>query len=143
MRALVSGEPEPAAALAEALRERGAEVELVAGGADPAARAVAELARGLTELERLAADGGLDVAVAVGLGDAAIALALVAAKLGVPLITCQRSEDALGDAELAHAEWRILGELAEERLGMPGEGAGADAVAQRIVARVAAGEGAG
>ena len=139
MRALVSGEPEPATALAGALRERGWEVELVRGGADTSARSVGELASKLTELEGLAGGGGFDVAVAVGVGDAAVALALVAAKLGVPILACRHAADALGDEELARAEWRILGELAEESLGLSGEVAEAGEVAQRIAERVAAG----
>lgn len=134
MRTLITGESEPAAALAGALRDLGADVELIAGGARPTARRVADLARELTEFERAAAEHEPEVAVAVGLGDAPVALALVAAKLGIPLITCQREAQALGDGQLDHAEWRILSELAEERLEMPGEGVGADEIARRVLA---------
>lgn len=140
MRALITGESEPAAALAGALRDGGAEAELIAGGARPTPRAVADLARELTEFERVASAAEFDVAIAIGLGDAPLALALVAAKLGIPLLTCQRDEPQAGDDQLDRAEWRILGELAEERLEMPGESVGADVIAQRITTRVAAGE---
>lgn len=140
MRALITGESEPAAALAAALRADGAEAELVAGDAHPTPRAVADLARQLTEFERAASAASFDVAIAVGLGDAPLALALVATKLGIPLLTCQREAAQAGDEQLDQAEWRILSELADERLEMPGEGVGADVIAQRITARVAAGE---
>src|SRR5690606_30034951 len=97
---------------------------------DPERRAKA-LGESLRSLEaRIEADRP-DVAVAASVGDAPMALALAAAKLGVPLLTCQREEPAGG---LAAAEWWILRELAEASLEMPGEHLGADAVAERVAA---------
>lgn len=131
MRALIAGAGEPPAELAAALRARGVEAEL--GSPEPAdgERRVARLARALVELERAATERDYELAVAVGTGDASIALALDATKLGIPLLACLPPEP--GPGELERAEWRILSELAQERLELDGA-SGADALAERILA---------
>jgi hypothetical protein len=131
MDALVVGHAEPAAALTSALRERGIDAELHSvPRADPAS-AVRTLAAALVELEaRLSADRPA-LAVGVGTGDASIALAVTAAKLGVPLVAW--AEGAGGEAEeLELAERRILTTLADFDAGPVGDGPAAFEAAERI-----------
>jgi hypothetical protein len=131
VRALIAGAGETPAELAAALRARGAEAEVSPPVAAGAERQVARLARALVEFERAAGGRGFELAVAVGTGDEAIALALDAAKLGIPLVACLPPEP--GPDELERAEWRILRELAQERLPLE-ESGGAEALAERILA---------
>lgn len=133
MKALVVGHAEPAAALTSALSERGVEAELHAAARPTQEGAVAALAGSLVELENRLLEGRPAIAVAVGAGDAPLALALSAAKLGVPLAAW--ATDAEHDADaLESAERRILGLLADFDAGVAGDGAAAFDAAERIVA---------
>jgi hypothetical protein len=131
VKALVVGHSEPAGALTSALSEQGVEAELHAVPRAPEGRAVGELAAALVDLEGRLAARSSDVAIAVGTGDAPVALALVAAKLSVPLVAwVERDEGVAGPLELA--ERRILGELANLDAGPVGDGPAAFEAARRI-----------
>jgi hypothetical protein len=131
VNALVVGHAEPAAALTSALSDRGVEAELYAPPSPAGDRAVAELATTLVELEeRLAAEPPALV-VAVGLGDAPLAVAVTAAKLTIPLVAW--IEDANGAAtDVEEAEQRILRTLADLDAGPVGDGVAAFEAAERI-----------
>ena len=109
MNALVAGSEAPAAALVAALAEREIEAERY-DAPDSGERAVATLAEALVALEQRLESGNLALAVAVGSGDAPTALAVTAAKLGVPL-AAWAGEDGAG-GELDQAELRIIATLA-------------------------------
>jgi UDP-N-acetylglucosamine:LPS N-acetylglucosamine transferase len=131
MNALVVGHAEPAAALTSALNERGIGAELHAFPRASEDRAVASLAESLVELERRLADERPALAVGVGTGDASLALAITAAKLGVPLVAwVEDTEPEQGQLELA--ERRILSTLADLDAGPVGDGAAAFEAAERI-----------
>ena len=76
MEALLAGDPEPTAALSSALKER---------GIDARVHATEGLAEALTAIERELERSHPDVAAAVGAGEEALALAITAAKAGVPV----------------------------------------------------------
>jgi UDP-N-acetylglucosamine:LPS N-acetylglucosamine transferase len=131
MNALVVGHAEPAAALTSALAERGIGAELHALPRAPDDRAVASLAESLVELERRLTDERPALAVGVGSGDAALALAITAAKLGVPLVAwVEEAAPVAGDLE--EAEARILVTLADFDAGPVGDGVAAFEAAERI-----------
>jgi UDP-N-acetylglucosamine:LPS N-acetylglucosamine transferase len=131
MDALVVGHAEPAAALTSALSEQGLEAELHAVPRPDADAAVASLANSLVELERRMTEQRPALAVGVGTGDASLALALTAAKLGVPLVAWV--DDALPETEeLALAERRIVITLADFEAGPVGDGVAAFEAARRI-----------
>lgn len=111
VKALVAGDAEAATALCAALREQGVDAEAYATQPTAEERSVGSLAGALVELEeRLGA--GYDVAVVAGPGDAAMALAIVAAKLGLPLAASLEAGQP-SSGELDAAERRILTELAD------------------------------
>ena len=131
MNALVVGHAEPAAALTSALSECGVEAKLHAVPRPPDDRAVASLAESLVELERRLTDERPTLAIGVGTGDASLALAITAAKLGVPLVAWLEEASAQQD-ELGAAEDRILRTLADFDAGPVGDGAAAFEAAERI-----------
>jgi len=131
MNALVVGHAEPAAALTSALSECGIEAELHAVPRPPEDRAVASLAESLVELERRLTDERPALAIGVGTGDASLALAITAAKLGVPLVAWVEETDP-GQGELELAEGRILATLADFDAGPVGDGATAFEAAEGI-----------
>ena len=94
-------------------------------------RAVNELAGALTELETRLETDRPALAIAVGVGDAPLALAVTAAKLGVPLVAWVEDQDAPGDG-LERAEERILRTLADMDAGVVGDGVAASEAADRI-----------
>lgn len=125
------GHAEPAGALTSALADEGVDAELYALPRPPAGRAVQDLAAAFVELERRLDEDRSDLAVAVGLGDAPVALAIVAAKLGVPLVAWV--EDGRSpNGELEAAERRILDQLADLDAGPVGDGAEAHEAARTI-----------
>lgn len=131
MNALVVGHAEPAAALTSALSEQGIQAELHAVPKAPDDRAVATLAESLVELERRLMAERPALAIGVGTGDASLALAITAAKLGVPLVAWVEETDP-GQGGLELAEGRILGTLADFDAGPVGDGVAAFAAAERI-----------
>ena len=131
MKALVVGHAEPAAALTSALSDRGIEAELYALPRPAADRAVAELATTLVELEERLAGDRPALVVAVGVGDAPLAVAVTAAKLTIPLVAW--IEDANGAAtDIEEGERRILRTLADLDAGPVGDGVAAFDAAERI-----------
>ena len=131
MDALVVGQAEPAAALTSALIERGVEARLHAVPRAAPDMAVVSLADSLTELERRLIDERPALAILVGASDASLALAVTAAKLGVPLVAWV--EDPLPEADaLEAAERRIVAALADLDAGPVGDGPAAFAAAERI-----------
>jgi hypothetical protein len=131
MEALVVGHSEPAAALTSALSENGIDAELHAVPRPDPERAVASLAGSLVELERRMTANRPALAVGVGTGDASLALALTAAKLGIPLVAWV--DDARPDTEeLELAERRILVTLADFEAGPVGDGVAAFEAARRV-----------
>jgi hypothetical protein len=131
MNALVVGHAEPAAALTSALGERGIGAELHALPRASGDRAVTSLAESLVELERRLTNERPALAVGVGTGDAALALAITAAKLGVPLVAWVEEADPIQE-DLEQAEARILVTLADFDAGPVGDGAAAFEAAERI-----------
>lgn len=131
MKALVVGHTEPAGALTSALGEEGIDAELHAPPRAPATGAVQALAEALVELESRLGDGRGELAIAVGLGDAPVALAVVAAKLGVPLVAWVE-DGSEPNGELERAERRILDQLADLDAGPVGDGADAFRAARTI-----------
>lgn len=131
VKALVVGHSEPAGALTSALADEGVEAELHAVPRPPADRAVQDLALDFVELERLLSESPADLAIAVGLGDAPVALAVVAAKLGVPLVAWVEDGQP-PNGELEAAERRILDELADLDAGPVGDGVQAHEAARAI-----------
>lgn len=118
MKALVAGHAEHAAGLASALAERGLDAETYVSEAEGERDAMA-LADALVALEvRLA--GGDAVAVAAGVGDSSIALAVTAAKLGVPLASWPQPQNQPQD-DLAAGERRIIATLASLEVGRSGD----------------------
>jgi hypothetical protein len=103
MRALLAGTGEQTTTLVEALAAAGVDAQIVPDG---------DLAGMLTGVEAELERGGFDGAVAVGTGEAALALAITAAKLGVPLAACP--VQAADPDSREGAEQRILGTLAGE-----------------------------
>jgi len=93
---LLAGGAQAAAALQSALRKHGADAQVVRSQ---------DLAAALVDMERLLQDERPQAAVAVGTGDDALALAIAASKLGVPLAACL-------DKAAAEDERRILVTLA-------------------------------
>lgn len=81
VKVLIAGD-ESAAALADELRRGGDEVALHQATSEPSA---GSLAAALGELERLIEKARPDVAISSGRGDLALALAISASKLGIPL----------------------------------------------------------
>ena len=71
------------------------------------------------------------MAIGVGTGDASLALAITAAKLGVPLVAWVEEASAQ-HGELGAAEDRILRTLADFDAGPVGDGAAAFEAAERI-----------
>ena len=110
-RVVIAGEPETGAALAEFLRERGVAADYHTGNG---------LAETFVVLERHLEEGA-EAAVAVGTGEAAVTLAITAAKGGIPL-----ARTAGGDWDPDRA--RILATLAELDAG-PETGRAADLIA--------------
>jgi len=133
MNALVVGHAEPAAALTSALVEQGFEAELHAVPRQDPERAIPELAAALVELESRLERERPALVVAVGVGDAPLALALTAGKLGIPLVAWAESQGP-GAPGLAEAERRILAVLADLDAGEVGDGVAAFAAAERIAA---------
>jgi hypothetical protein len=131
MNALVVGHAEPAAALTSALSEQGIQAELHAVPRAPEDRAVATLADSLVELERRLTTERPALAIGVGTGDASLALAITASKLGVPLVAWVEETDP-GQGEMELAEGRILGILANFDAGPVGDGVAAFEAAERI-----------
>jgi hypothetical protein len=130
MKALVVGHAEPAAALTSALSERGFDAELYAVPRPSEEHAVTSLAESLVEIESRLTEAGPAVAVGVGSGDAPTALAVTAAKLGVPLVAW--IADGPGEGEMEQAERRILATLADFDAGPVGDGTEAFDAAERI-----------
>jgi hypothetical protein len=130
VKALVVGHSEPAAALTSALSERGIDAELHAVPRVDEDRAVASLAELLVEIEARLEKEGLALAIGVGTGDAPTALAVTAAKLGVPLVAW--IESGPDEGELEQAERRILATLADFDAGPVGDGKAAFEAADRI-----------
>jgi len=131
MNALVVGHAEPAAALTSALCEQGIDAELHAVPRASENRAVASLAEALVELEARLSGERPALAVGVGTGDASLAVAVTAAKLGIPLVAWVEDTRAeSGDLELA--ERRILTVLADFDAGVVGDGVAAFEAAERI-----------
>jgi hypothetical protein len=131
MQALVVGHAEPAAALTSALSERGVDAQLHAVPRPAAGRAVESLAGSLVELERRLIDERPALAIGVGVGDASLALAVTAAKLGVPLVAWVEDTEP-ESAELEQAERRILTLLSDFDAGPVGDGVAAFDAAERI-----------
>ena len=96
---VVAGDEEAGAALSAALRERGIEARC---------HGSSDLAGDLVELEADLVEQGPDAAVAAGSGQGALALAITASKLGVPVAALT---EAAPDADRA-AEARIIAALA-------------------------------
>ena len=136
MNALVVGHAEPAAALTSALGERGIEAELHALPRPREDRAIASLAESLVELERRLTDERPALAVGVGTGDASLALAITAAKLGVPLVAWVEDTAPPEQGDLESAEARILTTLADLDAGPVGDGVAAFEAAERIASWV-------
>ena len=130
MKALIVGHAEPAAALTSALSERGMDAELHAVPRPPEERAVTELAQALVEIEGKLAGDAPKVAIAVGTGDAPTALAITAAKLGVPLVAWV--DNGAGEDDMERGERRILATLADFDAGPVGDGVAAFEAADRI-----------
>lgn len=124
------GHSEPAAVLTSALSERGIEAELHAVPRPSEDRAVASLAESLVEIESRLAEAEPALAVGVGTGDAPTALAVTAAKLGVPLVAW--IDDGPDEGEMEQAERRILATLADLDAGPVGDGAAAFDAAEKI-----------
>lgn len=142
MDTLVAGDAGPAASLVEALREHGLAAGLydstgAASGtphSNPGERSVERIADAAVELERRLAAERPTVAIAVGLGDVPLALALGAAKLGTPLAAWLDVPSPTASA-LEENERRILSELSGlEHPGPVAAGAEATAAAERISA---------
>jgi hypothetical protein len=131
MNALVVGHAEPAAALTSALSEQGIAAELHRIPRPDRDQAVAGLAESLVELERRLSDERPALAVGVGTGDASLALAITAAKLGVPLVAWIEDTQAESE-EIELAERRILVTLADLDAGPVGDGVAAFEAAERI-----------
>lgn len=138
MKALVVGHADPAAVLTSALNDRGVEAELHALPRAQPGRAVVELAAALTQLEARLEDGRPALTVAVGVGDAPLALAVTASKLRIPLVAWAGDPDASGD-DLEQAEERILRTLADLDAGAVGDGVAAFEAADRIASWAGAG----
>lgn len=131
------GHSEPAGALTAALLEQGIAAELYAPARASSDRGVGTLASSLLELEKRLSEPRSDLAVAVGLGDAALAAAIVAAKLRIPLVAwVEGSGGANGELELA--ERRILDQLADLDAGPVGDGPAAIEAARAIAEWAAA-----
>jgi hypothetical protein len=131
VKALVVGHAEPAAALTSALSDRGIDAELHAPARAAGGRAIEALAAALIELEaRLEAERPR-LAIAVGTGDAPLALAISAAKLGVPVVAWVEDPGRAAE-ELDRAEERILRVLADMDAGPIGDGVAAFEAAERI-----------
>lgn len=81
VKALLAGDPQLGAALAAALRDRDVDAEFLAPGDEGSAQSVGE---GLVEIERRLEADRPAIAVGMGPGYAAIALAITASKAGVP-----------------------------------------------------------
>jgi hypothetical protein len=131
MNALVVGHAEPAAALTSALSEQGIDAELHALPRPAEDRAVVGIAESLVELEQRLTDKPPALAIGVGTGDASLALAVTAAKLGVPLVAWVDDAEPAAD-ELEVAERRILVTLADLDAGPVGDGVAAFEAAERI-----------
>jgi hypothetical protein len=131
MNALVVGHAEPAAALTSALSERGVDAELHSVPRPSEARAVVGLAEALVELEQRLDERRPALAIGVGTSDASLALAITAAKLGVPLVAWIE-DPAPESEELELAERRILATLADFDAGPVGDGVAAFEAAERI-----------
>lgn len=127
------GHSEPAGALTSALAEAGVEAGLHIVPRAPAGRGAEQLAAAFVELERRLACEPADLAVAVGLGDGPVALAVVAAKLGIPLVAWVEDGQP-PNGELERAERRILDQLADFDAGPIGDGAAAHEAAAAIAA---------
>lgn len=133
MDALIVGHADPAAALTSALCESGIDAHLHGVPRATGPEAVASLARALVDLERVLAEERPALAVAVGEGDAPIALAVSASKLGIPLVAWIEANGPAGP-EAEQAKHRILATLAAFDAGEVGDGAQAHEAARRIVA---------
>ncbi len=133
MKALVVGHSEPAAALTSALREKGVDARLHAVPSSPGQRTTGAMAEALTTLERRLEEECPRVAVGVGAGDAPLALAVSAAKLGIPFVAWVDSQND-GGSSLEQGERRVLATLASLDVGPVGEGEQAFQAAERIAA---------
>ena len=92
--------------------------------------AVRSLAESLVEIESRLAEPGPALVVGVGTGDAPTALAVTAAKLGVPLVAW--IDNGPDEGEMEQAERRILATLADFDAGPVGDGTAAFEAADRI-----------
>ena len=101
---LVAGDEEAGAAVGVALRERGIETRFQESSG---------LVHDLVDLEAGLAEQRPSAAVAAGSGQGALALAITASKLGVPVVALT---DAVPDPDRA-AEARILATLATLEVG--------------------------
>lgn len=130
MKALVVGHSEPAAALTSALSERGIEAELHAFPRPSERDAVTSLAASLVEIENRLVEARPGLAIGVGTGDAPTALAVTAAKQGIPLVAW--IDNGPDEGEMEQAERRILATLADLDAGPVGDGTAAFDAAERI-----------
>ncbi len=98
----LAGEAEPVAALQAAFRTEGIRASVLPADG---------LAADLTELERRLADERPHACVSVGTSEGALAFAITAAKLGIPLAACLDGSSLATDGTAA-ATRRILSTLA-------------------------------
>ena len=131
VNALVVGHVEPAAALTSALVEAGLDAQLHAGTGTAADRNVTALAASMLELEARLVGETPALAVAVGFGDAPLALTLGAAKLGIPVVVWVEQDRPAAD-EAERAEARIMMQLANVDAGPVGAGVQVHEAAKRI-----------
>ncbi|MDQ3571940.1 MAG: hypothetical protein M3383_03665 [Actinomycetota bacterium] len=131
MNALVVGHVEPAAALTSALIESGLDAELHAAAGTAADRNGTSLAKSMVEFERRLIEDDPALGIAVGLGDAPLALTLGAAKLGIPLVAWVDQDRPAAD-EAERAEARIMLQLADLDAGPVGAGTQVHEAARRI-----------
>lgn len=125
MKALVAGHGAPAAALASALSASGIEARV---GPAPRGGTPERLAAAFHSLEDDLT--GVGLAVAVGTGDGPVALAVSAAKLGIPLAVWRGAEAT--EPNGTESEARIIATLAGYAAGSEGEALRAEEAARRI-----------
>ncbi len=130
VKALIAGDLNAATALASGLVQSGLDVEHDPSLDGAEGRDASAIALGVRTLERRLAEFEPAIAVAVGTGDFALALALGAAKLGIPLVGWPGPDRAVAPPDLADA--RIIAQLAEVDAGATASDGDATAAAARI-----------